>query len=370
MAVASRSWRAIAAMLALTIAATASAQDGRRATAAGSHEQRKASSGEIAMAYSIDATDLGRLVRSTRARLAMAGMLAACAFAAPAQAQNDRMTPIAIPAQPNAIELGTGPLPGATASESWHSQYGSDFARNVTIATLTPFLPDPAKATGAAVIVAPGGGFRTLSMENEGWDVARALAERGVAAFVLKYRLNQTPQEMEEFERSSRAMFSGTARPPRMDPAAAIAGLAPQITDARAAFALIRRRAAEWRVDGDRIGMIGFSAGAMLTMATTLAGQDAKPAFIANIYGPLAAVEVPADAPPMFVALAADDPFFAQGGIGLIDSWRAAKRPAEFHLYEQGGHGFGMYPKQTTSTGWFDAFVRWIGMHGMLQRAH
>ena len=113
--------------------------------------------------------------------------------------------------------------------------------------------------------------------------------------------------------------------------------------------------------------MIGFYAGAMLTLTTTLSGSDAKPAFIGLIYGPLSPVTAPADAPPMFVALAADDPFFANSGFGLIDSWRAAKRPAEFHLYEQGGHGFGMYPKTTTSTGWFDAYVRWIGMHGMLK---
>src|SRR4051812_41456570 len=79
--------------------------------------------------------------------LAGAGLAIACASAVPALAQNDKATPIAIPAQPDAIELGTGPLPGATATESWHSQYGSMFTRNVTVATLTPFLPDPAKAT-------------------------------------------------------------------------------------------------------------------------------------------------------------------------------------------------------------------------------
>ncbi|MDV3457420.1 alpha/beta hydrolase [Sphingomonas sp. HF-S4] len=286
-----------------------------------------------------------------------------------AYAQNDKMTPIAVPAQPDAIPLDTGPLPGATAQEAWHRQYGSVFARNVTVATLTPFLPDPKRATGAAVVVAPGGGFRTLSMENEGWDVARALAAKGVAAFVLKYRLNPTPADMPGFERSMQEMFSGAARPPRMEPQEAMKNLAPQIADARAAFALIRRRAAEWHVDRDRIGMVGFSAGGMLTLATALAGEDAKPAFIGDIYGPLGAVTVPADAPPLFAALAADDPFFAKGGIGLIDNWRAAGRPAEFHLFEQGGHGFGMYQKETTSTGWFDAFVRWIGMHGMLKPA-
>jgi acetyl esterase/lipase len=321
------------------------------------------------MEQSRSVRSIARRAGPVGARLAAIGIAMACALATPALAQNDKLTPIATPAQPNAIELGTGPLPGTTAPEAWHRQYGSLFARNVTIATLTPFLPDPATATGTAVIVAPGGGFRTLSMENEGSDVARALAARGVAAFVLKYRLIPTPQDMPGFERSMRDMFSGTAPPPRTDPDQAMARLAPQIADARAAFALIRRRAREWRVDPDHIGMIGFSAGAMLTMATTLAGQDAKPAFIGIIYGPLAPVTVPADAPPMFVALAADDPLFGNSGTGLIDSWRAAKRPVEFHLYEQGGHGFGMYKKETTSTGWFDAFARWMGMHGWVKPA-
>lgn len=313
-------------------------------------------------------THWARAIGRAYLRPAAVALAAACLLAAPAQAQDDRMTPIPIPAQPNAIPLKTGPLPGAKAKESWHSQYNSVFARNVTEATLTPFLPDPAKATGAAVIVTPGGGFRTLSMENEGWDVARALAAQGVAAFVLKYRLNQTPADMPAFERSMAEMFSATAaRPPRPNPADAMAALAPQIADARAAFAMIRQRAPEWRIDRDRVGMVGFSAGAMLTLATTLTAQDTKPAFIGLIYGPLSEVSVPADAPPMFVALAADDPFFANSGFGLIESWKAAKRPVEFHLYEQGGHGFGMYQKSTTSTGWFTAFSNWLGMHGMLK---
>jgi len=309
------------------------------------------------------------MTRKTIARLAAAVLAMACLPAGPAAAQNDTMTPIATPAQADAIVLGTGALPGATATESWHRQYGSAFARNVTIATLTPYLADPATATGAAVIVAPGGGFRTLSMENEGSEVARALAARGVSAFVLKYRLNQTPQEMVQFERSMREMFAGSGPPRQMTPEAMTASLAPQIADARAAFALVRARGAEWRVDTDRIGMVGFSAGAMLAMATALAGEDARPAFIGNIYGPLGQVAVPTDAPPLFIALAVDDPLFPNAGFGLIESWRTAKRPVEFHYYEQGGHGFGMYPKETTSTGWFDAFVRWIGMHGMLEPA-
>ncbi|HSF11759.1 MAG TPA: alpha/beta hydrolase [Erythrobacter sp.] len=287
-------------------------------------------------------------------------------------AQNDQMTAIAIPDQPTAIALNTGPLPGATVPESWHAQYGSVFARNVREATLTPFLPDPAIATGSAVIVAPGGGFRTLSMENEGWQVAEALAKRGVAAFVLKYRLNQTPASLAEF-----ASAPPPAPPPPPQPGEAqtdprsyqsrLGSIGPMIADARAAFALVRANSEQWGVNPDKIGMVGFSAGAMLTMGTTLAGVDAKPAFIGDIYGPLSAVEVPADAPPLFVALAADDPLFPETDFGLIRSWRAAGRPVEFHYYEQGGHGFGMYDKSTTSTGWFEAFAAWLTMHGHIK---
>jgi len=295
----------------------------------------------------------------------------ALSLATPAQAQNDSMTPIPVPPQTNAVLLKTGPLPGAAAPESWYRQYDRNFARNVSVATLTPFLPDPAKATGTAVIVAPGGGFRSLSMENEGSDVARALAARGVAAFVLKYRLIPTPADMGTFEQSMRDMFAGAGRArqqpnsKRPEPS-----LEPQLADSRAAFALVRKRAGEWHIDPRRVGMIGFSAGAMLTLQTALHETDSKPAFIGIIYGPLAPVAVPPNAPPMFVALAADDPIFGHGGTGLIQSWMAARRPVEFHLYEQGGHGFGMYQKTTTSTGWFDAFVSWLGMHGWLKPAH
>jgi acetyl esterase/lipase len=291
--------------------------------------------------------------------------LMVCAFSDSLMAQSnmppiEKMMAIEIPAQPDAIVLGTGPLPGATVAESWHSQYGSKFARNVTIATLTPFLPDPSNASGAAVIVAPGGGFRTLSMENEGSNVARALADKGVAAFVLKYRLNQTPADLDEF---ARPVPAPSTRP---SPTAMSARISPQIADADAAFALIRANATKWHVDPDRIGMIGFSAGAMLTMACTLNDKEARPAFIGNIYGPLTAVDVPVDAPPLFAAVAADDPFFSRD-FGLIEKWRKANRPVEFHYYEQGGHGFGMYLKETTSTGWFDAYVNWLRMHGLLK---
>jgi acetyl esterase/lipase len=312
--------------------------------------------------------------------LTFVALLTACLLGQPVMAQsssqapatrvpNDKMTAIEMPSQPDAIEVGTGPLPGATVPESWHRQYGSMFARNVTVATLRPFLPDPSKASGAAVIVAPGGGFRVLSMENEGWNVARALADHGVAAFVLKYRLNQTPADLDAYARPAArpGAPAGALPTTRPSPGEMAARIAPQIADAEAAFALVRANAAKWHVDPDRIGMIGFSAGGMLTMATTLNSHEAKPAFIGNIYGGLGAVDVPPDAPPLFAAVAADDPLLGAPNFGLIENWRKAKRPVEFHYYERGGHGFGMYPKETTSTGWFDAYVKWLGMHGYLK---
>jgi acetyl esterase/lipase len=293
----------------------------------------------------------------------------ACAVSIPAVAQDARMVPMAAPAEPGAIALNTGGVTGTPAPEAWFSQYGVAMTRNVSSATLTPFLPDPAKATGAAVIVAPGGGFLMLSMENEGWRVAKAFAARGIAAFVLKYRLKPTPAAMPQFEQAVTAMFAGAGRADsRLKPEDAVAGLSNQIADARAAFALVRSRAAQWHVDPARVGMIGFSAGAMTTMAVALSAPDTKPAFIAPIYGSMEAVKVPADAPPMFAALASDDPLFAHKGLGLIDAWQQAGRPVEFHLYEHGGHGFGLGKAGTTSTGWFDAMMRWLDTNGLLAK--
>lgn len=292
--------------------------------------------------------------------------------AAAAGAQTSPVTPAAAPAEPNAIPLNTGGVEGQISPETWFNQWGDIFTRNVTVATLTPVLPARGMGNGAAVVVAPGGGLRWLSMGNEGWEVAQALADRGVAAFVLKYRLQPTPADLAEFERNMNGMFAeGERRPPRptVDAMSSRPGgpFANPVADAEAAFALIRARADEWGVDPSRIGMVGFSAGAGTTMATTLAGGAAKPAFIAPIYGAMDAVDVPADAPPMFVVLAADDPLFANRGFGVVEAWQRAGRPVELHLYQNGGHGFGLGNPGKTSLGWFDVFMRWVELNGWLQ---
>lgn len=291
-----------------------------------------------------------------------------CALAGVAGAQQSPVVPIEAPAEPGAIALGTGGVREALAPESWFRQDGKPFVRNVARATLQPFLPDPKKANGLAAIVAPGGGFLMLSMDNEGWAVARALADQGIAAFVLKYRLRPTPAATPEFEAAMAAMFANAGNPQgRLKPEELIRDRQEQIADARAAFALVRSRAREWNIDPERVGMIGFSAGAMTTMMTTLAAPETRPAFIGPIYGSMEAVTVPPQAPPMFAVLAADDPLFAKKGFGVLDAWQSAGRPVEFHLYQAGGHGFGLGKAGTTSTDWFAAFLHWLKVNRFLE---
>jgi len=280
-------------------------------------------------------------------------------------AQDGTIYPLEAPAEPNAILLGTGDVEGQTAPESWFRQWGDPMARNISSATLTPFLPAPDKANGAAVIVAPGGGFRWLSMGNEGWEVAEALAAKGIAAFVLKYRLQPTPESLDGFRESMNRTFAAAgdttkrpAGPPRWD-------LSNQLEDAEAAYAMIVKRASEWGVDTARLGMIGFSAGAGLTMHCTLNSKSMDLDFIGPIYGGMGPVEVPKDAPPMFNVIASDD-FLFRGQFGVVKSWYDAGIPVEFHLYQNGGHGFGLGNPDRTSNKWFGAFIHWLDVNGFL----
>lgn len=302
-------------------------------------------------------------------KTAFLAMLSFCTAAA--IAQDGTIYPLDNPKEPNAILLGTGGVEGQTSPETWFRQWGDPMARNISTATLTPFLPEPGKANGAAVIIAPGGGFSWLSMGNEGWEVAEALAKQGFAAFVLKYRLNPTPASLEDF--SAWMNRPRPTPPPAPDPAKGSPAPPPppqrdlsnQLADAEAAYAMIVDRAKEWGVDTNRIGMIGFSAGAGLTMHSTLHSKTMKLAFIGPIYGGMGPVEVPQDAPPMFNVIATDD-FLFLGQFGVIESWYKAKRPVEFHLYQNGGHGFGLGNPNRTSNKWFDAFIHWLDVNGFM----
>ncbi len=283
--------------------------------------------------------------------------------------QDGTIYPLDPPQEPNAILLGTGSVKDQTAKETWFRQWGDPMARNISTATLTPFLPEKGKGNGAAVIVAPGGGYRWLSMGNEGWEVAQALADQGIAAFVLKYRLHPTPESLEDFtawmnrprptpQKSTDSSKSTTNSLMQQD-------LSNQLEDAEAAYKMITENAANWGVDINRIGMIGFSAGAGLTMHSTLHSKSMKLAFIGPIYGGMGPVNVPKDAPPMFNVIASDD-FLFRGQFGVIDSWFKAGIPVEFHLYQNGGHGFGLGNPNRTSNKWFDAFIHWLDVNQFL----
>lgn len=285
-------------------------------------------------------------------------------------AQDGTIYPLETPKEPNAILLGTGSVKDQPAKETWFRQWGDPMARNISTATLTPFLPEKGTANGAAVIVAPGGGFRWLSMGNEGWEVAEALAKKGIAAFVLKYRLHPTAESLEDF-----TAWMNRPRPPAPKPdengkvttpsPMQQLDLSNQLQDAEAAYALLLKNAKEWGIDTKRIGMIGFSAGAGLTMHATLNSKTMKLAFIGPIYGGMGPVNVPENAPPMFNVIASDD-FLFNGQFGVIDSWFKAKRPVEFHLYQNGGHGFGLGNPNRTSNKWFDAFIHWLDVNKFL----
>jgi acetyl esterase/lipase len=295
------------------------------------------------------------------ARTASAQMPSAADFA---------MTPIPTPLQPDAIRLYPGVAPGsegANQKEQWESLAHDRVVRNVTQPTLTPILPAKGKANGAGVIVTPGGGFMVLSIENEGYAVAHWLADHGIAAFVLKYRLNPTPASEAEMTALSNRMLlapPGTARPPLPTSELAVA-------DGQQALRLVHRRAADWGVNPKRVGMVGFSAGAMTVLQVALKNAaDARPDFIAPIYGPMDAVVVPANAPALFVARAADDPLIPLTTFGLIEAWHQAGAPVELHVYEHGGHGFGASHRGTTSDLWMDQFYAWMQDRGLLAAAH
>ena len=224
---------------------------------------------------------------------------------------------------------------------------------NVVTPTLTAYLPERAKATGTGVIIAPGGAFVALAISLESNEVARRLQERGIAAFVLKYRI------MEK---------RGEGIPPgmNMDEAGKYG-----IADGIQAIKVVRQRAAEWGVSTDRIGFMGFSAGAMVTSGAVLQEDAARrPNFAAMIYGaPFGKMPaIPAKLPPMFLAWAQDDEVALQPIVKFYDALRATGHKPEVHIFSAGGHGFGMKKQGTSSDHWLDAFYYWVEAQGFTKR--
>jgi acetyl esterase/lipase len=282
--------------------------------------------------------------------------------------------------EPEIVNVWPGVAPGsegATQAEIEHELGGAVpnlVVRNVTQPTLTAYLPKPAKATGAAVLVAPGGGFRMLSIATEGHQVARWLAARGVAAFVLKYRLLETPASQAAFGQQMIEFVTDLQHDPRMRGAAfgerMIATGRHAIADASQALNLIRRRSKQWHIDQNRLGMLGFSAGGFAASGVLFDADSTHPDFAGLIYGaglPEGAAATPS-LPPLFVAVSADDFLVGETVFDFSQRLRAANVSHEFHAYRRGGHGWGMNVQGLSSDHWIEEFYWWIEDLGVLRR--
>jgi acetyl esterase/lipase len=273
--------------------------------------------------------------------------------------------------QQQVIPLYKGAAPG---SESWtwnetenaDNMYHAHTIFNISRPTLTVYPPDPGVPnTGTAVIVCPGGGFHSLSIMQEGYQVVAWLQKRGITAFLLKYRLIHTTggdpykQEIDDRTRAGASDERNTV-------------IQMAVADGRTAITYVRAHAAEYGVSTSKIGFIGFSAGGLVAAAVSYDyTPENKPDFSAPIYGPfppeLKAKAIPADAPPLFIAAASDDTYNLNlDAVSLYEAWVKAKHVAELHIYSKGGHGFGMNTQNLPSDSWRDRFSDWLALNGFL----
>jgi len=261
------------------------------------------------------------------------------------------------PAQHPVILLWPGGAPGSegkTGEEKVRVQDDNRIVSGVHRPSLTVYLPAQGTATGAAVVVAPGGSYRELWITHEGYRVGEWLSQHGIAAFVLKYRLPHEP--------GSTYTVEGTA-----------------LSDIQRAVRTLRARAVEWGIDPRRVGVMGFSAGAHLagTAAThyddvvyphadDIDRQSAKPAFQALIYPPKINATYSKETPPAFIACGGADQIAADVP-NLYLALKNAGVPAELHIYAGVGHGFGIRPINSLAVaGWIESFREWLADQGML----
>ena len=296
-------------------------------------------------------------------RVTLVSAMGLLVTALPATAQSGLSTEtVRTPAQPDTVLLPTAEGPDR---EVWHlSDHGRIAVRNVTRPTITAFRSVGAPSP-AAVIIAPGGAFLGLEMDKEGWSIARWFANHGITAFVLKYRTLPTPPDQKVFVAELDKMITGQASllaPPADTPPEALA-------DGLAALRYVRVHAADFGIDPRRVGFMGFSAGGFLARSVVEKGGTDRPDFAAPIYPNMGPMQVPADAPPMFVAIAADDFLLAkQKGLPLLESYRAAGRSIEFHLFSTGGHGFADSAAGSPEEGWLDLLHRWMRSQHFLEK--
>ena len=278
---------------------------------------------------------------------------------------------ITVHAQKKVIPLYDGPAPG---SESWNwdeadndnNLWKTKVVYNVTKPTLTVFVPEADKANGTAVIIAPGGGFHALSINSEGLDVAKWLVEKGITCFVLKYRL------VHVLSNDPTAELAGKMGKKEFDDD--VNKVMPLvIADGKNAIAWVRRHVTEYKIEANRVGIMGFSAGGTVA-SSTLFGytKENRPDFAAPIYPFLPSTmigSVANDAPPIFIVTATDDGLgLAPHSIDLYNKWLSTKHDAELHMYARGNHGFGMRKQNLPTDNWIERFYEWLGVQGLLTK--
>lgn len=269
---------------------------------------------------------------------------------------------ISIQAQDTArqIPLWKNGAPGFENKRNEPEEARDYWVKNIHNPSITVYLPPKEKATGAAVVIFPGGGHRLLVFNAEGRDPARFLNNLGIAAFIVKYRLFREDSALYRLDREIKQ-------------------------DAYRAMRLVRSMAAKWNIDPGRVGTLSFSAGG--EVANIIAYDpgkgdpqapdpvdrlDGRPNFQLLVYpGPLGVPEtIPADAPPAFLIAANDDPCCSAPVVSILEKYRAAKAPVEAHILSGGSHGFNMGYRSNLQAvkAWPQLMANWLADRGLLRR--
>ncbi len=315
---------------------------------------------------------------TTRNHLAVLMLCGTC-LSAPAIAQTSKTAPPTFNGNADLTATTTTPLAlkqialsteGSPATENWETLPGDMIVRNTTQPSIYPILPAPGTANGTAIVIAPGGGFMVQSMQNEGLDVAKYLTARGYTCFILKYHLNPTPKDPSFLAAGMAKMAASAPKGGNQGPPPSPAMMAAE-ADGLAAVAYVRAHAAEYSIDPQKIGIVGFSAGGRVSSGVATAySSTSRPNFAGVIYSALPDRAVPTDAPPLFLAVAADDPLLGGASLKAFQTWHDAGKSTELHVYAKGGHGFGAKVQGTTSDIWLDEWAKWLDFQGFGAKTH